>query len=546
MPGISSLLRASREGDLKRIKKQLAHGVDVNSRNEENGYALFEALFHDRLEAVKMLLDAGANPNNVELLALALLKGSREMVEMLLEAEADANMSMDGETPLYGAVRFGHLEIVELLLDHGADIDAKLSEQTYGNALSAAMDPEKIQIARLLLKRGADVNAGGGCYGNVLQTATYLNNIEIVRTLLSDKRVDVNAKAGPKGNALTVAYKQQNYKVAKILLNYGAKSMSLEESSNEKTSDRETSEDSSRENTSEEESSDETKSDKKFLIEDTGDEESLHEEFIEEVAIKAKKGDKDTSGEDTMKLVVSEEYYNMYSKEKKENVPAEEVLNKEIDISTSLENSNDKTPLMWACEHHNLDKVRRLLRNRADDTIQTTLGETALILAIPKIPQILNEKIKKILKLLCQNPMNWSHQYRDRNALAYAIHESDKDVIKYLLTLNPPRWAQQEALVHAFFYRVHSMDPLLNFDKTLARNTPLGFFEKIRRQAEESGWTKNKEQYDRACRLFLSMLTLRRQPKKMTQDLTEVCVWSLYGHLEPTICVSGRDLPVDF
>jgi hypothetical protein len=45
--------------------------------------------------------------------------------------------------------------------------------------------------------------------------------------------------------------------------------------------------------------------------------------------------------------------------------------------------------------------------------------------------------------------------------------------------LNPLRQAQQETLVYAFFYRIHRMEPLLNFDESLARGTPLSLFRKI-------------------------------------------------------------------
>lgn len=387
------MVKASRKGDLERIKQLLDCGIDVNASNKRNEYPLIEALIPGHLEAVKLLLDAGANPNSA--LECASRKGDREIVEILLKAGGDANMNIHGLTPLLGAVCYCNLEVVELLLDHGADINAKLSGSAHGNALSAAMDPERIDMAKLLLKRGADVNAEGTCYGSVLQTAIYRNNIEMVKILLSDKGVDVNAKAGPIGNALDVAYKQKNNKIIKILSNHGAKStpMLLEESLNEITSNEETSEGFSGEDISEEESSAETISNEQSLREDTRDEESLNKEITEEFTLKAEKQDEDTWGDDTMKQVTWEGRASVSG----ENVQEEEVPKEQIDIAS------DKTPLMWAYEHHNLDEVRRLLSGHTDDTSQTTLGEIALILAIPKIPQILDKEIKEILlKLLCQ------------------------------------------------------------------------------------------------------------------------------------------------
>lgn len=367
-------------------------GIDVNASNKNNKYPLIEALIPGHLEAVKLLLDVGANPNSA--LMCASRKSNREMVESLLNAGGDANMNIHGLTPLLGAVCYCNLEVVELLLDHGADINAKLSGSAHENALSAAMDPERIDIAKLLLKRGADVNVEGTCYGSVLQNAIYRNNIEMVKILVSDKGVDVNVKAGPIGNALDVAYKQKNNKIIKILSNHGAKStpMLLEESLNEITSNEETSEGFSEEDSSEDESSAVTISDEQSLREDTGDKESLNQEITEEVTLEAEKRDEDTWGDDTMKQVTWEGRASV----SEENVQEEEVPNEEIDIAS------DKTPLMWTYEHHNLDEVRRFLSGHIGDTSQTTLGETALILAIPKIPQILDKEIREILKLLCQ------------------------------------------------------------------------------------------------------------------------------------------------
>lgn len=239
---IGSLVKASRKGDLERIEQLLDCGINVNASNKRNKYPLIEALDSGHLEAVKMLLGAGANANSA--LWSASEKDDRETVEILLEAGGDANMNENGLTPLLRAVCYRNLEVVELLLDHGADVNAELNGSAHGNALSAAMDPESIDIAKLLLKRGADVHAESTCYGSVLQTAIYRDNIKMVITLLSEKGVDVNAKAGPMGNALDVAYKQKNNEIIKILSNHGAKSTSmlLEESLDKITSNEETTE----------------------------------------------------------------------------------------------------------------------------------------------------------------------------------------------------------------------------------------------------------------------------------------------------------------
>jgi ankyrin repeat protein len=53
-----------------------------------------------------------------------------------------------------------------------------------GNALQAASEGGDEQIVKLLLDQGADVNAQGGCYGNALQAASARGHEQIIKLLL--------------------------------------------------------------------------------------------------------------------------------------------------------------------------------------------------------------------------------------------------------------------------------------------------------------------------------------------------------------------------
>ena len=52
---------AARKGDAAAVKKLLDEGVDVNTRFRYNATALFYACDHGHVEAVKVLLDRGAD-----------------------------------------------------------------------------------------------------------------------------------------------------------------------------------------------------------------------------------------------------------------------------------------------------------------------------------------------------------------------------------------------------------------------------------------------------------------------------------------------------
>ena len=66
----------------------------------------------------------------------------------------------DGSTPLHCATWKGHLDVVRLLLDSGADVNAHNENGHWGTTpLHAAAHANEAGIAELLLNHGADLTA---------------------------------------------------------------------------------------------------------------------------------------------------------------------------------------------------------------------------------------------------------------------------------------------------------------------------------------------------------------------------------------------------
>jgi hypothetical protein len=144
-----------------------------------------------------------------------------QMVNLLLDlgAEVNAQGGSYGNV-LQAAASNGLVEVVELLLDRGAEVNAQSGH--HGNALQAAARNRSAEVVELLLDRGAEVNSQGGFFGNALQAAASNGSVEVVKLLL-DRGAEVNAPGGHFGSALEAANKRRKIEVVELLLARGAR-----------------------------------------------------------------------------------------------------------------------------------------------------------------------------------------------------------------------------------------------------------------------------------------------------------------------------------
>jgi ankyrin repeat protein len=101
-------------------------------------------------------------------ISVAAAVGDQERVEQLLDKDAGLARRLDTArvSPLSHAARAGHLHIVRLLLEHGADPNTPEDLAADGRALFEACCANHLEIAELLLEHGANPNAGldsSGC-----------------------------------------------------------------------------------------------------------------------------------------------------------------------------------------------------------------------------------------------------------------------------------------------------------------------------------------------------------------------------------------------
>ncbi|MBR2611488.1 MAG: ankyrin repeat domain-containing protein [Clostridia bacterium] len=100
----------------------------------------------------------------------------------LIAEMTDLNMrGCTGETALMWASFYGHYPIVEWLLAHKADIT--LTSDVGYTALHYAVQENRLEVAELLLKKGANPNARDK-YGNTPLFRTNQNRLEMIKLLL--------------------------------------------------------------------------------------------------------------------------------------------------------------------------------------------------------------------------------------------------------------------------------------------------------------------------------------------------------------------------
>ena len=167
----------------------------------ENEKPIHKAAYKGDLKKVKEIIDRDPNQINVQQargftpLHLASGKGHIEIVEFLLNHGADIELEIfNGETPLMLAAqhaRHRRYETIKTLLEHGAKVNHK--DEDGRTALHYAAMYSGKEVMNLLISYGADVNAKEEYQITPLHRAAMLNNIEAVKALV-EHGADIFAK----------------------------------------------------------------------------------------------------------------------------------------------------------------------------------------------------------------------------------------------------------------------------------------------------------------------------------------------------------------
>jgi len=175
-----ALIVAARANDVDSVRALIEQGADVNAAAPDGSTALLEAAGRRDFEIVRLLLDAGADPAPVNRYGMSALHiaargADARIVEALLAAGADAADTLpEGETVLMAAAKSGNPEVVAALLRGNATTssngygsvsvvtnaaDPNSRESWYGQtALMWAAANGHVEVMKLLIDAGANLD----------------------------------------------------------------------------------------------------------------------------------------------------------------------------------------------------------------------------------------------------------------------------------------------------------------------------------------------------------------------------------------------------
>uniref|UniRef100_A0A8C5SG81 Ankyrin repeat domain-containing protein 17 n=1 Tax=Laticauda laticaudata TaxID=8630 RepID=A0A8C5SG81_LATLA len=168
-------------------------------------------------------IDAQTESNHDTALTLACAGGHEELVQTLLERGANIeHRDKKGFTPLILAATAGHVGVVEILLDNGADIESQ-SERTKDTPLSLACSGGRQEVVELLLARGANKEHRNVSDYTPLSLAASGGYVNIIKILLN-AGAEINSRTGSKLgiSPLMLAAMNGHTAAVKLLLDMGS------------------------------------------------------------------------------------------------------------------------------------------------------------------------------------------------------------------------------------------------------------------------------------------------------------------------------------
>ncbi|XP_043466720.1 putative ankyrin repeat protein RF_0381 [Leptopilina heterotoma] len=233
--GETSLYLAAKKGNVEMCQMLVNKGADVNIVKDNSGTPLHIAARKGRKEVVEFLLENGAKTNAIDTfrhtpLHFAAMGGSSDIVKIILKFNDKIKsrhvvdvyinaVTNDGLTALYFAAKKGNVEMCQILVNKGADVN--MGHRRFGTPLHIAARKGREEIVKLLLENGGKINALDIETHRPLHSAAIGGSSDIVKIILKFGS-KINSRDENGRTALFYASDYGNVEVVKILLEFGS------------------------------------------------------------------------------------------------------------------------------------------------------------------------------------------------------------------------------------------------------------------------------------------------------------------------------------
>lgn len=209
-----ALFEAIRSGDLTAVKSLVSSDASLASAKNDVGVSVvLTAVYMGRAEIRDFLIASGSVLGLPEAAAVGNLARVRELIE---NNHADANsFSPDGFPVVALAAFLGHLEVVEYLAAHGADINVAATNGSGYNSLTGAVTSGHTGVVQWLLEHGANVNYRYSAGYSPLLAAAANGRLDIAKLLLAHG-ADPHATTNDGKSGLDLARERNHPEIAAL------------------------------------------------------------------------------------------------------------------------------------------------------------------------------------------------------------------------------------------------------------------------------------------------------------------------------------------
>ena len=218
------LVLAAETGNRERVQRLIDEGVSVEQTDQRASSRLQTPLMRAsasaHTEVVMTLLEAGANVNARSTDGTPLKPGEKMLLYHTSAEDTEAEGIALGWTALHLAARADAVEVLDLLLSAGADIEAETLFKA--RPIHTAVDAKALAALRRLLAAGADVNARGFGKATALHDAALWGKEKLIETLVEAEQIKLDLKDGDGHTALMLAIDHGQRGCVRLLLDAGA------------------------------------------------------------------------------------------------------------------------------------------------------------------------------------------------------------------------------------------------------------------------------------------------------------------------------------